>query len=106
LSLKIVDDERTQHVNERILNRIVIIEFTKTLYTKEVDEENKEGYFIIYKRLINRMVEIVNEINPDYPLQKFDFNHCKGSLHQHFFKKRTSTITDCNEQVSTNFFWI
>jgi hypothetical protein len=45
---KIVDDERTQHVNERILNRIVIIEFTKTLYTK-VDEENKEGYFIIYK---------------------------------------------------------
>jgi hypothetical protein len=33
------------------------------------------------------MVEIVNEINPDYPLQKFDFNHCKGSLHQHF--KRT-----------------
>jgi hypothetical protein len=46
---KIVDDERTQHVNERILNRIVIIEFTKTLYTKEVDEENKEGYFIIYK---------------------------------------------------------
>jgi hypothetical protein len=30
------------------------------------------------------MVEIVNEINPDYPLQKFDFNHCKGSLHQHF----------------------
>jgi hypothetical protein len=46
---KIVDDERTEHVNERILNRIVIIEFTKTLYTKEVDEENKEGYFIIYK---------------------------------------------------------
>jgi hypothetical protein len=47
LSLKkIVDDERTEHVNERILNRIVIIEFTKTLYTKEVDE-NKEGYFII-----------------------------------------------------------
>jgi hypothetical protein len=37
---KIVDDERTEHVNERILNRIVI-EFTKTLYTKEVDEENK-----------------------------------------------------------------
>jgi hypothetical protein len=40
------------------------------LYTKEVDEENKEGYFIIYKRLINRMVEIVNEINPDYPFAK------------------------------------
>jgi hypothetical protein len=53
------------------------------------------------------MVEIVNEINPDYPLQKFDFNHCKGSLHQHFFKEHLSTITDCNEQVSPpTFLWI
>jgi AcrR family transcriptional regulator len=103
---KIVDDERTQHVNERILNRIVIIEFTKTLYTKEVDEENKEGYFIIYKRLINRMVEIVNEINPDYPFAKSLISTIvKGSLHQHFLKEHLSTITDCNEQVSpTNFF--
>jgi hypothetical protein len=39
------------------------------LYTKEVDEENKEGYFIIYKDS-SRMVEIVNEINPDYPFAK------------------------------------
>jgi AcrR family transcriptional regulator len=103
---KIVDDERTEHVNERILNRIVIIEFTKTLYTKEVDEENKEGYFIIYKRLINRMVGIVNEINPDYPFAKSLISTVvKGSLHQHFLKEHLSTITDCNEQVSpTNFF--
>jgi AcrR family transcriptional regulator len=103
---KIVDDERTEHINERILNRIVIIEFTKTLYTKEVDEENKEGYFIIYKRLINRMVAIVNEINPDYPFAKSLISTVvKGSLHQHFLKEHLSTITDCNEQVSpTNFF--
>ncbi|SDZ92550.1 transcriptional regulator, TetR family [Flavobacterium gillisiae] len=103
---KIVDDERTEHVNERILNRIVIIEFTKTLYTKEVDEENKVGYFIIYKRLINRMVAIVNEINPDYPFAKSLISTIvKGSLHQHFLKEHLSTITDCNEQVSpTNFF--
>jgi AcrR family transcriptional regulator len=103
---KIVDDERTEHVNERILNRIVIIEFTKTLYTKEIDEENKEGYFIIYKRLINRMVAIVNEINPDYPFAKSLISTVvKGSLHQHFLKEHLSTITDCNEQVSpTNFF--
>jgi AcrR family transcriptional regulator len=103
---KIVDDERTEHINERILNRIVIIEFTKTLYTKEVDEENKVGYFIIYKRLINRMVAIVNEINPDYPFAKSLISTIvKGSLHQHFLKEHLSTITDCNEQVSpTNFF--
>jgi hypothetical protein len=37
-------------------------------------------------------------------LQKFDFNHCKGSLHQHFLKEHLSTITDCNEQVSPPTF--
>jgi hypothetical protein len=45
---KIVDDERTEHINERILNRIVIIDSLKPCI-QEVDEENKEGYFIIYK---------------------------------------------------------
>jgi hypothetical protein len=37
---KIVDDERTEH-QRKDSKIIVIIEFTKTLYTKEVDEENK-----------------------------------------------------------------
>jgi hypothetical protein len=72
---------KEQNISTKVLNRIVIIEFTKTLYTKS-DEENKEGHNL--QRLINRMVAIVNEINLIILLQKFDFNHCKGSLHQHF----------------------
>jgi hypothetical protein len=45
------DDERIAHINEKQLHKIVIIEFTKTLYTKEVDEENKEGY-LLFTRVI------------------------------------------------------
>jgi AcrR family transcriptional regulator len=47
---KIEDDSSTEHINESLLNKIIIAEFTKTLLTKEVDEENKEGFFLIYKR--------------------------------------------------------
>ena len=103
---KIVDDERTAHVNEKQLNKIVIIEFTKTLYTKEVDEENKEGYFVIYKRLINRIVEIVKEINPNYPYPRSLISTIvKGALHQQFLKEHLSTITDCDDKVTpTDFF--
>ena len=43
---KIEDDASTLHVNESILNKIIIQEFTKTLLTKEVDDENKEGFLI------------------------------------------------------------
>ena len=38
---QIFDDETTAHIDESVLNRIMIAEFTKTLQTKEVDEENK-----------------------------------------------------------------
>ena len=44
---KIEDDSSTLHINESILNKIIIAEFTKTLLTKEVDVENKEGFFLV-----------------------------------------------------------
>lgn len=104
---KIEDDATTLHINESILNKIVIIEFTKTLYTKEIDEENKEGYFLIYKRLITRIVEMVQEINPDYPFPKSLISTIvKGSLHQHFLKDHLQTITNCDDTVSPTQFYI
>ena len=41
----IEDDLATPHINEAVLSRIIIAEFSKTFLTKEVDEENKEGFF-------------------------------------------------------------
>jgi AcrR family transcriptional regulator len=103
---KIMDDVNTKHINEAILNRIIIAEFTKTLHTKEVDIENKEGFFLIYKRVISRIVSMVNEINPDYLYAKSLVSTIvEGSLHQHFLMNHLTTITDCNETVTpTNFY--
>ena len=38
---KIEDDSKTKHINEAILNQIIIAEFTKTLLTKEVLMKNQ-----------------------------------------------------------------
>ncbi|GIQ57503.1 TetR family transcriptional regulator [Flavobacterium collinsii] len=104
---KITDDTSTEHINEAILNRIIIAEFTKTLHTKEVDQENKEGFFVIYKRVINRVVSIVKEVNPDYPFAKSLVSTIvEGSLHQHFLTDHLKTITDCNETVTTTQFYL
>ena len=82
---KVEDDYDTDYINESILNTIIIQEFTKSLHTKEVDEENREGYFLIYKRLINRIIKMVNEVNSDYPYAKSLVSSIvEGSLHQHF----------------------
>jgi len=103
---KIEDDHTTEHINELILNRIIISEFTKTLHTKEVDEENKEGFFIIYKRVINRIATLILEVNPEFEFSKsLASSVVEGALHQHFIKNHLASITDCNQTISpTNFY--
>jgi AcrR family transcriptional regulator len=104
---KVADDSNTEHINEAILNKIIIAEFTKTLLTKEVDQENKEGYFLIYKRVINRIVSIVNEVNPTYPYAKSLISTIvEGSLHQYFLAEHLTTITNCNDSISTTQFYL
>lgn len=104
---KVEDDNSTEHINEAILNKIIIAEFTKTLHTKEVDQENKEGFFLIYKRVINRIVTIVNEVNPNYLYAKSLISTIvEGSLHQHFLTEHLTTITDCNDSVSITQFYL
>ncbi len=104
---KIEDDNTTLHINEAILNRIIIVQFTKTLLTKEVDEENKEGFFLVYKRVINRIITIIEEVNPDYMFAKsLASSIVEGALHQHFLKDHLKTITNCNDDVSPTAFYI
>ncbi|MFL9830514.1 TetR/AcrR family transcriptional regulator [Flavobacterium sp. ARAG 55.4] len=103
---KIEDDDSTKHINESVLNKIIIAEFNKTLYTKDVDEENKDGYFFVYKKIINQLASIIQEANPDYPYPKsLASTIVEGSLHQHFLNDHLNTITDCNESTSVTSFY-
>jgi AcrR family transcriptional regulator len=104
---KVQDDTTTLHINEASLNKIIIQEFTKTLLTKEVDEENKEGFFLVYKRVINRIIEMIGEVNPNYAFAKsLASSIVEGALHQHFLKDHLKTITNCNETISPTDFYI
>ena len=104
---KVEDDSNTLHINESILNKIIIQEFTKTLLTKEVDEENKEGFFIVYKRIINRIIKFISEVNPNYTFAKsLASSVVEGALHQHFLKEHLKTITNCNETNTVTDFYI
>lgn len=104
---KIEDDQSTQHINEALLNKIIVQEFTKNLLTKEVDEENKEGFFLVYKRIINRIIENILEVNPNYNFAKsLASSIVEGALHQHFLKDHLKTITNCNETITVSDYYI
>lgn len=99
-------DSNFAHIDEVVLKRIVINEYSKSYLTKEVDEENKEGYFFIYKRLVRRLNEMILNIDSTY---KYSFSLAStvidGALHQHFLKDHFPSISDLkNSDSPTNYF--
>lgn len=104
---KIEDDDTTSYINESILNRIIITEFTKTFLTKQIDDEIREGFFLVYNRVNNRIINMLTALVPDYPYAKsFVSDMVEGSLHQYFLSIHLKTITDCNENVSPTEYYI
>jgi AcrR family transcriptional regulator len=100
------EDTNFNHINEFLLNKIVISEYSKSYLTKEVDQENKEGYFSVYKRLVSRLKEMIIIVDPSYSYpSSLSSMIIDGALHQHFLKEHFSVITDCDEQLSpTTYF--
>jgi len=104
---KIEDDQKTEHIDEAILHKIIISEFTKTLHTKEVDEENKDGFFLVYKKIINRIAEMIQEVNPEYAFPKsLASSIVEGALNQYFLRDHFKTISDSDKKTSLTDFYL
>ncbi|NNE33049.1 MAG: TetR/AcrR family transcriptional regulator [Winogradskyella sp.] len=99
-------DVNFSHINEIALNRIIINENSKSYLTKTVDNENKEGYFIVYKRLVKRISEMIVAINPNYKYAaSLASTIVEGALHQHFLKDHFTSITDCDNKITPADFF-
>jgi len=106
VSLAPDEDLHFSHINEVLLHNIVVNESYKSLLTKEVDIENKEGYFVIYKRMVTRISEMIKGVNPSYPYpSSLASTLLEGIMHQHFLKDHFKTLTDCNQEVKPNEFF-
>ncbi len=95
LTQPVVEDKAFSHVNEVLLDRIIITESAKTYHTKEVDIENEKGYFRAYKVVVQRVSDVILEIKPG-----FEFPHMlvstviEGSHHQRYFAEHLPALTD------------
>ena len=107
LTETVKEDSNFTHVNEVILNNIIINENPKSFLTKEVDQENEEGYFVVYKRIITRMTEMISAVNSAYPYPtSLASTIIEGGLHQHFLKSHFRSITDCNKKTTVTSFFV
>lgn len=93
-------------IDQFALREIVISEFTKAYHNKAVDAENKKGYFQVYKRLVLRLTEMIQNLNENYLYPKsLASSLIDGALHQHFLAMHFQNITNCSTEEKTCAFY-
>lgn len=55
------------YIDEDILHNIMVSQADKVYRIKEVTEENKNGFFLAYKKVVRFISDIMLEVDPDFP---------------------------------------
>lgn len=83
------------YLDLRALYRIAVSESAKAYLTKEVDQEHKEGFFGGFKRLCDRLRDMVLQVAPKHPYPALlASNVVDGSMIQRFFADHIPSVTD------------
>jgi hypothetical protein len=107
LSGSIEEDHNFTHVNEAKLYQIVISESSKAYLTREVDEDNQDGLYKGYKKLVARVADIIGEISPDYKYPNILISTViEGAQRQRFFAQHLPGLTNVipGEDAITQFY--
>jgi AcrR family transcriptional regulator len=107
LTQPITIDNSFSHIDEVLLEQIIISESVKAYHTKDVDNSNEKGYFKVYKRIVQRVSDMVLEMNP-----KFEFPHMlistviEGAHQQRHFAQHLPSLTDVKkgEDAISDFY--
>jgi hypothetical protein len=98
LANTVQDDVMTSHVDEALLNQIIIAEGSKSYLTKHVIEDNKQQYFKPYKDLCNTVGQIILECNVQYKYPQTLASTIIEVAHlQNFFMQNLPALTDFDQ---------
>ena len=91
-------------VNEKVLHRIIIAESAKSYHTKNIDDENKLGFYNSYKALIQKVADVILEIKPSFPYpHSFASTLFEMANNEIYFAEHLPRLTDIkvkNEEYS------
>lgn len=82
-------------VNADALHRIIVSESTKAYHIKEVDRENKFGFFLPFKALSRQIGETILEIRPGFPYSRaLATNLLQMANHHLYFSVHLPSLTE------------
>ncbi len=95
LTLPVSVDDAISYVNETLLSEIVFSESLKAYHTRKVDEENEKGAFNSYKKVVQRISDIVLEISADCKQPHMLISTIiEGAHQQKYFAEHLPSLTD------------
>lgn len=90
-----MENPAVDFVNESVLHRVVIDEGVKAYHTKQVDAENKDGFFLKYEALVGKIRDLVLEVNPNFPYPNaLASNLFEMTNNQVYFSQHLPRLTD------------
>lgn len=89
------NDPAIAHINEALLHKIVVAESSKVYLTKQVDVENREGYFVNYKSVCHKIADIISEAAPSYSYPRSLATTLIETAHEQiFFAQHLPSLTE------------
>jgi AcrR family transcriptional regulator len=102
LTEEVKEDNAITFINEVLLHQIIISESSKAYLTKEVDRENEKGFYTSYKRVVQRVSDIILELKPDYKYPHMLVSTIiEGAHHQAYFSDHLPGLTDMSQEKNT-----
>jgi len=95
LTRKVSVDDTFSYIDEVSLFQIIIAESNKAYHTKNVDDENAKGYFKAYKSVVERVSEMVINVNASFQFPNMLVSTViEGAHQQRFFGEHLPALTD------------
>ncbi|MGK0390278.1 MAG: AcrR family transcriptional regulator [Maribacter sp.] len=97
----------SNYIDESKLYDIMISDASKVYHTREVDKENKEGAFLKYKRVVERVSEMILAINPSFKYSHMLISTVIEGVHnQRYFSQHLPRLTNIieGEDPITQFY--
>ncbi|HBK71062.1 MAG TPA: TetR family transcriptional regulator [Flavobacteriaceae bacterium] len=95
-------DQSRSHIDEVLLSKIIITESVKAYHTKDVDDENKKGYFKTYKQVVQRVSDIVLEVDKEFKYPHMLISTViEGAHQQKYFAEHLPELTDVKKGKDT-----
>lgn len=95
-------DNDFSYINEILLSEIIFSDSLKTYHTKNVGEQNKKGCFDAYRNVIQRVGNIILEINPEFKYPHMLVSTViEGAHQQKYFSEHLPALTDVTTEKNS-----